>query len=457
MSFSTIGAYGMLLVLVGLLVTSIVLPIAVTDNNGPVPAPQGFGTGTANYKYIERVCLEQKNIEWDLATNERQLSNQYFNQLSNEYDPRNLNVLAIFWGQFIDHDIVLTKSDTNSILTITDGLFSINVTRTIKDPVTKESKNFLSPMIDLSTVYGDYLNPDKLVYLKEATRCELKTSAGDLLPLNEAGTEYLAGDERATEQVGLTALHTLFMREHNRLCAELRNFNMGWTETQLFWKARQINIEYVRKITFTEWLPLLFGSQRNLLISTQNTPIGQSSRIVDAFSAAAYRFGHSMVSDTIGTEALGDLFFDVTDLRNKGVDHYIKASIETRAQKCDTKVVNGLRNIMFGAEDLVARNLFRSREMDLPTYPQLAECYGTTPTNSFDDPLLGLLSEPLVEGSSLPRTIAVIVAEQFRRLRDSWTSPELGPYYRQQVGYVTLSRIINRNTNLNVKNEAFIR
>lgn len=33
---------------------------------------------------------------------------------------------------------------------------------------------------------------------------------------------FLAGDIRANEQAGLTAFHTVWMREHNRLTKELR-------------------------------------------------------------------------------------------------------------------------------------------------------------------------------------------------------------------------------------------
>lgn len=53
----------------------------------------------------------------------------------------------------------------------------------------------------------------------------------------------------------------------------------------------------------------------------------------------------------------------------------------TQASEMDGKLSDALRNILFGAdrqEDLCARNIFRGRELAMPTYAGIANCFGTT-------------------------------------------------------------------------------
>jgi peroxidase len=52
---------------------------------------------------------------------------------------------------------------------------------------------------------------------------------------------FLAGDVRANEQVALLAMHTIWLREHNRVATELRRVNPHWDSDVLFHEARKVS------------------------------------------------------------------------------------------------------------------------------------------------------------------------------------------------------------------------
>lgn len=141
------------------------------------------------------------------------------------------------WGQFLDHDIDLTEGKDESFPIIVpegDEFFEsgseIPLERSIFDKTTgidnpRQQINEITAWIDASNVYGS--DKKRAKFLREGKCGRLKTSKKfNLLPLNTKGLpnspntdrEFaIAGDIRASEQVGLLAIHTLFMREHNRL------------------------------------------------------------------------------------------------------------------------------------------------------------------------------------------------------------------------------------------------
>ena len=325
----------------------------------------------------------------------------------------------------------------------------------------RESKTILSPMIDASTVYADFQDPARLNLLKVENFCELKVDEQNF-PLDQE-----CGDIRCNEHVMLHILHTLFVREHNRLCGILRNDIRFTTEEERFWKARSVVYSIIQHITYEQWLPSLFGSQASLLSDASTKPLlGDGLRITAEFAGAAYRFGHSMVQETLGPFNLTDLFFQPNFLQTQGIETIIRYATEERAERVDNFVVDTLRNMLFGqfGMDLVSRNLFRARETGLGPYRQLYTCYETQGPWVPDvrDPLLGLLQEPLEVGSSLPKTIARIVSEQFRRLRENdpnfYTkrAAQIGaPFYSIITGS-TLGSVIRRNTNIDdIKSNVF--
>ena len=66
---------------------------------------------------------------------------------------------------------------------------------------------------------------------------------------------FLGGDERANENVLLSSVHSLFLREHNRLVEQLEQQNPEWDGDTLYQEARRIVEAEMQAITYNEFLP----------------------------------------------------------------------------------------------------------------------------------------------------------------------------------------------------------
>ena len=60
--------------------------------------------------------------------------------------------------------------------------------------------------------------------------------------------------------LGLSLLHTLFVKEHNAICDALKRTYSGWSNDQLFDKARMINAALIGKIHTVEWTPAILAN-----------------------------------------------------------------------------------------------------------------------------------------------------------------------------------------------------
>src|SRR3974390_1445341 len=70
---------------------------------------------------------------------------------------------------------------------------------------------------------------------------------------------FVTGDVRGNENIELTALQTLFVRNHNLIATQLHQEHPDWTDEQLYQEARKINIAEYQYITYTQYLPDLLG------------------------------------------------------------------------------------------------------------------------------------------------------------------------------------------------------
>ena len=412
------------------------------------------------------------------------------------------------WGQFLDHDIDLSVPSNEPLsIRIPKGDATFDPARsggqtlqthrsTAVDGVggTRQQVNTISALIDASNIYGS--TPEQTHSLRAYEGGRLRVSENDLMPRTDRGS-FVAGDVRANENIGLTAMHTLFAREHNRVADALSAENPGWSDGQVFDAARKQVAALIQSITANEFLPMLLGE--NAMKTYDGPQAGLDGQISNAFSTAAYRFGHSMVSDKLMLRnpdgslvdgeamALSDAFFRPDTFDRVGVDAILRGMASNTAQAMDTEIVNSLRNLVMDAPgaprlDLAALNIARGRDHGIPTLNEARKAFGMPPITSFDDPVfrdgvgerlaqvydspeqidlwVGLLAEaPQGEGMVGPTQKAILV-EQFTRLRDAdpnWYANTFDSQSIAELEQTRLSDVIKRNTGVsNVQANALV-
>jgi len=317
---------------------------------------------------------------------------------------------------------------------------------------------------------------------------------------------FLAGDLRVNEQASLTVMHTLWVREHNRIARVLRANNPSMSSDDVFQTARSIVIAEIQKITYSDYLPSLLGSSFSSLIP-QYTSYDPDvfPNVPNAFATAAYRFGHSQIQPfferlgknyepiAAGPLSLVDSFFDNTHfMENGGTDPILRGLLATPARQVDEFLNNVLTNMLFASSssspglDLASLNIQRGRDHGLPTYLvwkqwakrecniesdfrnqltqiRLLQTYGSL--NNVDLFVGGLAEEP-VSGGVVGATFACIFAKTFLALRDGDrfyfenSASDTAPFtaaQRTQIRRASLSRVICDNTKIEeVQPNAFL-
>ncbi len=413
------------------------------------------------------------------------------------------------WGQFLDHDIDLTENASpaepfNILVPIGDPFFDPGSTGTeviflnrsafeVDGAGVRQQVNQITTWIDASNVYGS--DQARANELRTWVGGRLKTSAGDFLPFNVTGFPngggpdpelFLAGDVRANEQIGLTAMHTLFVREHNHY-ADLYSA-AGMDDEDSYQKARVMVWAEIQAITYREFLPILLGG--DAISGYQGYDPSVDPSITNFFSTASYRFGHSMLNTTLlrlgsdlqpiaaGNLALRDAFFAPGEIINEGIDPLLRGLAKQLAQTVDTLVVDDIRNFLFGPPgaggfDLASLNMQRGRDHGLANYNQARVDYGLAPVASFteitSDPALqaalaetygsvddidgwiGGLAEDHVPGALVGELVRAVLTDQFEALRNGdrfWYENVLPSREVRFVNRQKLYRIIERNTEI---------
>ncbi|XP_041966392.1 eosinophil peroxidase [Alosa sapidissima] len=480
-----------------------------------------------------------------------------------------LSHLLVEWGQWIDHDLVLTPQTPSTAAFKTGADCSRTCSRDtpcfpieipLSDPRTgiqscmpffrsapscfgsvatpphrhREQLNAITSFVDASMVYGSTdqsasdlrnlssplgllaLNPQhsdqglgmmpflprKQSHLDPCGPRTGRNASGAETPPDQNMTScFQAGDSRANEHLGMIALHTLFLREHNRLARELKQLNPHWSPDTLYQEARKIMGAIHQILTWEHYLPRVLGDEvSSELIPPYEGYVPQvNPSIANVFAAAAFRFAHVTVQPVVTRLGPGyqpsprhptlplhhSLFASWRVIREGGVDPVLRGLLLSPAklQVSDQMMVEELTERLFQAQgglpfDLGALNLQRGRDHGLPGYsvwrrlcglsdpvsesdlagimgnPTLAQkllALYSTPQNI--DVWVGAISEPPLPGGRVGPLLACLLAKQFRALRDGdrfWWQRK-GMFSRAQrssLQRVSLSRVICDNTHI---------
>ncbi|KAM4618178.1 eosinophil peroxidase [Polymixia lowei] len=482
-----------------------------------------------------------------------------------------LSHLLVEWGQWIDHDLVLTpqspstaafKTGADCTRTCSRDTPCFPIQIPLSDPRAgsqscmpffrsapscvggasphrhREQLNAITSFVDASMVYGSSaglasdlrnrssplgsmaLNPqhsdEGQSYLPFLPRLQAHLDpcgprTGDDSIVSKAPDRsarrrnttscFQAGDSRANEHLGMIALHTLFLREHNRLVKELHLLNAHWSPDTLYQEARKIMGAIHQILTWEHYLPRVLGEHANSQLippyEGYNPEVDPS--IANTFAAAAFRFAHVTVQPVVARLGPGytlspqhpplplhhSLFASWRVVQEGGIDPVLRGLLLSPAklQIPGQMMVEELTERLFQAQggmplDLGALNLQRGRDHGLPGYgswrrfcglsvpntaSDLADILGNltlahkflvlygTPHNI--DVWVGAISEPALPGGRVGPLLSCLLARQFRALRDGdrfWWERE-GVFtgaQRTHLHGVSLSRIICDNSHI---------
>lgn len=445
-----------------------------------VPSLDGTGNNTRRatlgasgqpYSRVARAAYADGTSAMVDGPSPRYVSNRIFNDTGqNIFSARGVSQWGWAWGQFLDHALGLARAGTESadlafdaddpLESFTNDFGVIGFTRDAAAgrSGTRQQVNTVSSYLDAWNVYGG--TAARLEWLREGPVDGnlanngphlLLDQDGNLPRRNERGNSSaappmdlmgrltgttdqaaVAGDVRANENVALTAIHTLFAREHNRIVDLLPS---GLGAQRRFDIARRVVIAEQQYITYREFLPALGIT----LPRYRGYDPGVDASISNEFATVGYR-AHSMIHGEFEVDVDADeldaaeqsslhaqgitvtpagaeleltipltVAFGNPDLLEEiGVDAMLTALGAEAQYANDEQFDNQLRSVMFqvpgpgvtdpatqcndqsdltqcftGVVDLAAIDIARARDHGIPSYNDLRAAYGLPRIRSF--------------------------------------------------------------------------
>ncbi|XP_017387255.1 peroxidasin-like protein [Cebus imitator] len=377
----------------------------------------------------------------------------------------------------------------------------------------REQINQQTAYIDGSSVYGSSERESQALRDPSAPRGLLRTglpwppSGKHLLPFSaDAPTAcarqqqdspcFLAGDRRANEHLALTAMHTLWFREHNRVATELSALNPHWDGDTLYQEARKIVGAELQHITYSHWLPKVLGDPgTRMLKGYRGYNPSVNAGIINSFATAAFTLGHTFIhpvlyrlNGTFGEISEGHLpfhkalFSPSRIIKEGGIDPVLRGLFGVAPKRRAPSHLLSLElthrlfsTAHFAAVDAAATIIQRGRDHGIPPYGDFRVFCNLTSVKTFEDlqneikdsdirqklrKLYGspgdidlwpaLMVEDLIPGTRVGPTLMCLFVTQFQRLRDGdrfwYENPGVfTPAQLTQLKQASLARVLCDN------------
>jgi peroxidase len=365
------------------------------------------------------------------------------------------STLMTFFGQYIDHDVTLTAqlvspdgfrkfcpcntfdsdcfnipiphgdyvNNDQTCMSFVRSLPSINVFSCALS--FREQLNIQTSWLDLSQLYGNNLTlANKLRDVDGKLKVSLE-NGDEFLPFdgspscnnNKQAAEYsrrrkclLTGDPRTEDNVILTSLQTIFLREHNRIATVLKFKNPRWSSDLLYQTTRKIVVAEYNNIVYGEFLPSLLGTELakryGLLPNSEEFFTGYDPQIypqvINEFATAAFRYGHTQMAYSLhgasrtfkrtDPKPISHYLFNNQHYRSS-FDDVVRGLLIDNTSPASSHVNSYLDDYLFNGLylkdskrwSLPALNIQRGRDHGIPGYNLYREKCGLSRANKFED------------------------------------------------------------------------
>jgi prostaglandin-endoperoxide synthase 2 len=194
---------------------------------------------------------------------------------------------------------------------------------------------------------------------------------------------YATGLERGNSSIGYVAISSIFLREHNRIAAQLKQDNKSWSDERIFQTARNVNVVLLLKLVVEDYINHIVGHE---LFKLDHSFAEQEDWYRPNWIAVEfdllYRW-HGLCPDAIGIngeEVKPDEFRNNNARLEKiGVGKLIDAASRQRAGKIGLSNTPGY---LWAAE---SQSIKMGRDFRLRPYNEYRARFGLKPCADFSD------------------------------------------------------------------------